>query len=168
MPVDPEVMAAAKRVIGFKGPALTELVTRKDIRRFAIAIGDNNPLYHDPAYARQLGYPDVIAPPMYHMAHAFPDNDLDGLDDAGVAGSLTVKYEVPSPGFPSSVAGGRKAEFLLPVVAGDSITMQEWVADVYEKEGRDGPMIFVISETRFTNQRGELVATDRSIQIRMR
>jgi acyl dehydratase len=40
-------------------------VSREHIRRFAQAIGDNNPAYTDPEAARALGHPDVIAPPTF-------------------------------------------------------------------------------------------------------
>jgi acyl dehydratase len=40
-------------------------VSREHIRRFAEAIGDDNPAYRDPEAAKALGYPDVIAPPTF-------------------------------------------------------------------------------------------------------
>jgi acyl dehydratase len=40
-------------------------VSREHIRRFAQAIGDANPAYIDPAAAKALGHPDVIAPPTF-------------------------------------------------------------------------------------------------------
>jgi len=40
-------------------------VGREKIREFAAAIDDPNPAYNDPAAARALGYPDVIAPPTF-------------------------------------------------------------------------------------------------------
>jgi acyl dehydratase len=40
-------------------------VSREHIRRFAQAIGDNNPAYTDPEAAKALGHPDVIAPPTF-------------------------------------------------------------------------------------------------------
>lgn len=40
-------------------------VGREHIRQFARAIGDTNPAYSDPAAARALGHPDVIAPPTF-------------------------------------------------------------------------------------------------------
>ena len=42
-------------------------VTADDIRVFAEAVNDLNPLYLDPEAARQAGYPNVIAPPTYCM-----------------------------------------------------------------------------------------------------
>ncbi len=40
-------------------------VGREKIREFAAAIGDANLACTDPAVARELGYPDVIAPPTF-------------------------------------------------------------------------------------------------------
>jgi acyl dehydratase len=40
-------------------------VSREHIRRFAQAIGDDNPAYTDVEAAKELGYPDVIAPPTF-------------------------------------------------------------------------------------------------------
>ncbi len=43
-------------------------VAREKIREFATAIGDQSPVYRDPAAARALGHPDVIAPPTFAIA----------------------------------------------------------------------------------------------------
>lgn len=43
-------------------------VGRESIRAFADAIGDPHPLYRDPAAARAVGHPDVIAPPTFAIA----------------------------------------------------------------------------------------------------
>ena len=40
-------------------------VSRAKIREFAEAIGDDNPLYLDPAAATAAGYADVITPPTF-------------------------------------------------------------------------------------------------------
>jgi acyl dehydratase len=40
-------------------------VSREKIREFAEAINDPNPAYRDPAAARALGHPDVVAPPTF-------------------------------------------------------------------------------------------------------
>src|SRR5579875_3419503 len=46
-------------------------VSRELIRRFAQAIGDDDPAYTDAAAARTLGHPDVIAPPTFLTVLAF-------------------------------------------------------------------------------------------------
>jgi acyl dehydratase len=40
-------------------------VSREHIKRFAQAIGDDNPAYTDVEAAKALGHPDVIAPPTF-------------------------------------------------------------------------------------------------------
>ena len=48
-------------------PAREEL-GRASIRYFALAMGDDNPLYVDDAYAQEAGHPSVIAPPTTGLA----------------------------------------------------------------------------------------------------
>lgn len=37
-------------------------VTREWIQEYSALIGEDNPLFHDPSYAKEKGYADVIAP----------------------------------------------------------------------------------------------------------
>jgi acyl dehydratase len=53
--------------------------------------------------------------------------------------------------------GGQRNRYFAPIRVGDVITSVVTLVDAYEKEGRLGPMMFLIDEARFTNQRGELV-----------
>lgn len=46
-------------------PSAVYEVGREKIREFADAIGDQDPVYRDPAAARAAGHPDVIAPPTF-------------------------------------------------------------------------------------------------------
>ncbi|MNO05905.1 hypothetical protein D3C81_2274700 [compost metagenome] len=50
-----------------------------------------------------------------------------------------------------------------PAVAGDVLTFDTRVADVYEKKG--GALQFVVNETRVTNQDGEHIADVRSTLV---
>ena len=53
-----------------------------------------------------------------------------------------------------------------PVRPGDVLTFRSRTKDVFEKAGkRGGKMLFVIGETEFTNQRGEVVAYTRNTAI---
>ena len=58
--------------------------TREDLRRYAEASGDLNPLHLDPEFARQAGFDDVIVHGMLGMAllgrlvtESFPDYRLE-------------------------------------------------------------------------------------------
>lgn len=49
-------------------PADPYEVSREKIREFALALGDDDPVYRDPAVARANGHPDVVAPPTFLVA----------------------------------------------------------------------------------------------------
>lgn len=53
--------------------------------------------------------------------------------------------------------GGQRSWYFAPLRLGDVITAHVQLVDAYEKDGRLGTMMFLIDETRFVNQRGELV-----------
>ena len=61
------------------------------------------------------------------------------------------------------MAGETSIEFGVPVVAGDVITVTKRLADMYEKEGRSGPLVFVEMEYEFTNQDDELVCREQEL-----
>ena len=166
MPVDPDVLAKAREYIGYAGPIRSHVVTEKEIHRFSLSIGDKNPLYRDDEFAKRNGSEGIIGPPMSHCLYNLPADDLDKLDDAGLGPNMGPRFEVPVPGFPGAVAGGRDIDFGPPFRPGDVIAVQETVVDVYEKEGRMGPMIFIISDFTYKNQRGEMAVRDRQTLIR--
>ena len=48
------------------------------IRQYALAVGDTNPLYRDPDFARAHGLRDVMAPPtLIPDSWAYFDGDMD-------------------------------------------------------------------------------------------
>ena len=47
---------------------VSEPITRQDLKAYAEASGDRNPLHLDPAFARQAGFDDVIVHGMLGMA----------------------------------------------------------------------------------------------------
>jgi len=55
--------------VGQELPELARLVTREDVKAYADAGGDQNPLHQDDAFARSAGFPGVIAHGMFTMGH---------------------------------------------------------------------------------------------------
>jgi hypothetical protein len=53
--------------------------------------------------------------------------------------------------------GGQRNRYFAPIRPGDVISCEVTLVDAYEKQGRLGPMLFLNDESRWTNQRGELV-----------
>jgi acyl dehydratase len=55
--------------IGAELPSLARIVTREDVRAYADAGGDQNPLHQNDDVARSVGFPGIIAHGMFTMAH---------------------------------------------------------------------------------------------------
>ena len=53
---------------------------------------------------------------------------------------------------------GQRVQPVAPIYAGDTISASSHLKDVYAKTGRSGTMVFVVWETTFRNQDGEVVA----------
>lgn len=151
-----------------------ELIEPGAVRRFTQAIMDPDPIYwqSDEAAAGRYGGP--VAPPLYPgFAFRRPpgtpdpldrfkdDPDYDGLGGGGGTG-LPV---VPLP-LPRLLNGGVEAEFFALARHGDRITAQSRYTDIYEREGRSGRMVFIVTETAYTNQDGQILAKIRNTSIR--
>ncbi len=117
-------------------------VTRGDIRRFAVAIGDENPAYLDPKAAAELGHPDIIAPPTF----------LITLGTSGAGAFLSD----PALGlrFEMVVHGEQRFDLHRPVRAGDQLDATTRIADIRDA-GRNELMTLVSDITCA----GEPVAT---------
>ena len=154
-----------RATIGYESePIVASPVSSEEIRRYSYAIDDLNPLYLDPSYAAQTHWGGVIAPPDFFQIYRFEDHPLNELAEDG-----TPPIRLGVPRLPSAtrrvVFAGADLSFFQPIRPGDVITRQSKVLDVYERLGRLGPMLFWITETAYTNQRAEAVATSRDITI---
>ena len=58
---------AADVSVGEQLPELRRVVTREDVKAYADAGGDRNPLHQDDAFARSVGFDGVIAHGMFTM-----------------------------------------------------------------------------------------------------
>ena len=79
---------------------------------------------------------------------------------------LSGPFDPPFPEpFHDILDGGSSYTFFRDVVPGDRITVVRSLTDVYERSGRLGPMLFKITEVRYTDQADELVASQSSTTI---
>jgi acyl dehydratase len=143
------VTEEARKQIGMVGEARTIEIERWAIRRFAEAIGDSSPLFNDEKEARKTRFGGMIAPPTFGRALS--------------AGPPDIKLDMPAF---RGLDGGSDWEYFQPIRPGDRITVQTRIADLRESEGRLGPMVFITTETTYTNQYGEICAIQRSTGIR--
>ncbi len=150
--VTDEIRAALK--LGQVAGTFSYEVDRNWIRRFATAIGDANPLWHDEAYAAHEGrFGGIVAPPTFWAA-------MDPVE------TRDLQLEAYMDDIPYKRTGGGNAfnevEYFLPIRPGDTITVSTTYTDVYERDGRAGRLLFRVRENTLCNQRGELVAKTRS------
>ena len=139
-------MAVDRSIIGAKSEMREFEVEKGAIRAFARAIGDENPLYFDEAYAKSQGYASLVAPPTFPATFSMPKPGVEGLDLA------------------RTLHGGQEFSYERPIVAGDIIRCVATLTDVYEKEGQR-PMTFYILETRGEDVNGNLIYTSKSTII---
>ncbi len=166
MPQETHITNEARAYIGREKVDSPVLVTMRDIMKFCIGVGDKNPLYRDEKAAKKGPYGGIIAPPFFHRAISLKEEDLDTLEPSGLGKNMGLQIEVPVPGFPGAMAAGRDVYYGVPIRPGDYITVKEKITNLYEKEGKRGPMIFVISEWLWENQRGETCVKELATLIR--
>lgn len=112
--------------------SLAKTISDDDIRAFADATGDRNPLHLDEEFARQTRFGRRIA---------------HGMLSASLI-SAVIASEMPGQG---SIYLGQTLQFVTPVFPGDTVTARVTVSAVRE----DKPILKL--ETVCTNQRNEVV-----------
>ena len=154
----------ASKLIGKAEDVSVFEVEKETIRRFADAVGDQNPLYLDEECARNSRYGSIIAPPGFISSPWF-SRPKSGAPSSDVGGELRTALVKAGYTNPSLIDAGIEYEFLRPVRAGDTIVFTSMVKEIIEREGKIGKMTFVITETTYTNQNGDLVAKARGTLI---
>ncbi|AKC70764.1 FAS1-like dehydratase domain-containing protein [Pandoraea oxalativorans] len=111
-------------LIGTSAPPFWVEVERGAIRKFADAIGDDNPLYRDEAFARRHGYDGIVAPPTFPTCFRAPKDPpwIATLDRRRI------------------VAGEMGFHYVRPIVAGMRFECRLQFVGVDEKTGARGAM----------------------------
>lgn len=133
-----------KSVIGLTSQEYIVEVEKGHIKRFAEAIGDPNPLYHDAVYAKESVHGGIIAPPTFPVA----------LTSEG--GELPLNLDMSR-----MLHGEQEFIYKRVIYAGDKLHCQMKVADLYEKEGKSGIMQFLVLDTEMKDENNKLVVTSR-------
>ncbi len=115
--------------VGREIPGLGKVVTREDVKAYADASGDQNPLHQDDGFARAVGFPGIIAHGMFTMAH-LASCLVAWLGDPAALKRLKVQFRAPVFMGETIVAGGT-------VRALDPVTHRA-VLDVWVRVERDG------------------------------
>jgi acyl dehydratase len=130
--------------IGHKFPAHSVPVEASQLKFFAKSVGEDDPVYSDEVAAIEAGYRALPAPPTFVFSLSLSGTDLAG------------KYLPMGVDLARLLHGEQQFEYFAPICAGDVITLESTVTDIYDKKG--GALEFAVEETTATNQNGELVA----------
>ena len=158
MTVKPEEMVEiAKKFIGQETALRLSAypVEYEPIRRWCQMVEDDNPLFIDPAYARQTKFGDVVCPPFALTIFGAPspgyfpppppaDNVLEGIPTTPGSSVLFL---------------GSDWEFYKSVKVGDQLSVKSRLADYFIKAVRFDPKArWIRIERIYYNQKGEKVA----------
>ena len=145
----PEVTALVGQEWVYHAP---EEIGAASIRKFALSIGDPNPLYSDGAYASNTRYGGIIAPPTFVCETM--QYMVGELDEAG---GPAARLQLP---LGMEIRGSNDYRFHRPTRPDDLLTVRWKVADIRERDGATGKLLIVTSEIGYWNQHGALLATN--------
>jgi acyl dehydratase len=142
------------------------LVTRRDVRRYARAVEDDNPIFHDVEAARSQEYDDLVIPPNFlpaiiERSTGCPDDNLreDGLDPH--------LYPIELPSDSILMGGGQKLTIETYATAGSRVTIHETFVDIYQRESASmGQLTFLeLQSEYFTDAETRVLSCDEPVIV---
>ncbi|MCL4421856.1 MAG: MaoC family dehydratase N-terminal domain-containing protein [Actinobacteria bacterium] len=136
------------------GGELRDPVAPNDIRRWSQAMQNANPLYYDDDYALASRFGRLVAPQSFAVAV-----------DVGHGATPAIQGKIPGS---HMLFGGDEWWFFGPrIEPGDCVHMERMLFDYrVTRTSFAGPTMFSRGDTTYINQRGEIIAKQRSTSIR--
>lgn len=132
-------------------------VNQPMIRRWAEAMGDNNPLWHDPEARAAAGFKGAVAPPAMLEVWTMAPFRVGGRQ---ADESMAVLDMFDAAGFTGVVATNIEQEYVRYLEEGDIVSYKAIVSDISDlKQTGLGAGHFVTIDYTFTDQKGEVVGT---------
>ena len=129
--------------IGQRSEPRSIVIEAGQLKLFAKAIGETNPIYFDEAAAKAAGHKNILVPPTFGSCLKFlapaqsPSADELGLDyKALLHAEETIEYHAP-------------------LYVGDRVTLVTEVDSIYTK--KDGALEFLVRTTHITDEAGNLL-----------
>jgi hypothetical protein len=133
-----DVVQKIRSQIGWLGTERIEPVEAGHVRRFAQAIGDDDPRWQE------------FVPPTFTVTMLFEPPEFPAALEYG-AGWLNA---------------GDHFEYLEPVRIGDVLRSRARLSDAFEKQGSTGKLLFLIFETEFRNQHDRVAVRHTGTRLR--
>jgi acyl dehydratase len=152
-------------VIGRPTGASKVRVERGPLAKFAVAVGDDDPIYQDPDAARAAGFADLPAPPSYGFSALEYWGAFPGEQPPDPTGGHSPAAEVIGGLLANGglvLHGEQEFVYHRPIVAGDVLHREGRVTDLYSRESSSGRvMTFFVTEDVYRDEAGEPVLTAR-------
>jgi acyl dehydratase len=157
------VEKALEGLIGQPTAKSTVVVERGPVAFFADAVLDVNPVYRSPQAAAAAGFSAIPAPPTFPLvmetwgkfAELQPQDPPTASAMGAVLGQLMGKGGL-------ILHGEQEFTYHRPVLVGDVLVGEGRIVDAYQKESRGRAMTFIVTETKWAEERtGAPVATSR-------
>ena len=133
-------MSIDRGFLGFALQKFTVTISQERLACFAEAIGETKPVLDG----------DIVTPTFLKVIEGEGGSSRKILDELHVDLKRILHAE-------------QHFEYFLPVRAGDTITVERRVSDIYEK--KDGQMEFIVIESSFSDPAGRLAAKSRQVVL---
>ncbi|MPZ23772.1 MAG: hypothetical protein GEU28_09540 [Dehalococcoidia bacterium] len=150
-----EVEALLGKAVTYVAP---EELGRPSIRYFAVAVGDNNPLYLDETFAAGTRWGGIVAPPT--LICETNQYATGSYRDDGYVG-----HQWDTPAGYAGLRGGNEYTFYRPARPDDRMTVEWRVAEAYERPGSSGPLLCVVSDVAYRDAEGDMLASNRETMV---
>jgi acyl dehydratase len=119
--------------------SVPKVIKREDVKAYADASGDQNPLHQDDEFARSVGFPGIIAHGMFSMAHLVKALK-DWAGDPAALERIKVQFRAVVYMGETLVAKGRLASV---DPSSKRVTLEVW-----EEIERDGQIVKPIKNSQ--------------------
>ena len=124
----------------------------------ADSIDDYNPLYVDADYAANSRFGGLLCPPLAAWKDIAPPIGYFGAGQ-------DWHFEVPLPFNSYGLNGGSDWQFLRPAWVGSWITRRFRILDIFEKQGRSGPLVFIVRQETQSDQHDQVISVAKRVSI---
>ena len=157
-------MVSRDDVVGRSTGKSTLVIERGPVMRFAEAVTESNPIYQRRDAAQDAGFDDIPVPPTWFFSAAGhwgaypedqpPDATPERNPTAEVIGALMANGGL-------ILHGEQEFTYHKPVTVGQTLRSEGEVVDLYEKPTGERTMTFLVTETKYYDEAGELAVTAR-------
>jgi len=138
-------------------------VERGAVARFAAAVTDENPLYHNLEAAQAAGLDAPPLPPTWTFAAQYLGTRPEDRVEDPTGGEGNPMHRIMSELMATGgliLHGEQEFRYHKTAVCGDVLHWSGKITDIYTKESKGKTMTFIVMETEFRDDTGEPVVTE--------